>query len=111
MARRGMQLRIARFGDDEVAAWTVMLGHAGNVLMPHRDFVEIRSAFNDERVEYLVVDACALAAHGLPRATGDIDLWVTAPGKRDGLASTCRLYLNVVAHRRGTQRAISTRQR
>lgn len=44
--------------------------------MLNRDFAEIISAFNAERVEYLVVGAYALAAHGLPRATGDIDLWV-----------------------------------
>lgn len=29
-----------------------------------------------ESAEYLVVGAHALAAHGLPRATGDLDLWV-----------------------------------
>jgi len=34
------------------------------------------SAFSEERVEFLVVDAYALAVHGLPRATGDMDLWV-----------------------------------
>lgn len=28
------------------------------------------------RVEFLVVGAYALAAHGLPRATGDLDIWV-----------------------------------
>jgi hypothetical protein len=40
------------------------------------DFRDILSCFSAERVEYLVVGAYALAAHGLPRATGDIDLWV-----------------------------------
>jgi hypothetical protein len=34
------------------------------------------SAFNEESVEYLVVGAYALAAHGFVRATGDIDLWI-----------------------------------
>lgn len=29
-----------------------------------------------EGAEYLVVGAHALAAHGVPRATGDLDLWV-----------------------------------
>lgn len=29
-----------------------------------------------EGAEYLVVGAHALAAHGMPRATGDLDLWV-----------------------------------
>lgn len=36
------------------------------------------SCFDAARVEYLVVGAYALAAHGLPRATGDIGLWVRA---------------------------------
>jgi hypothetical protein len=34
------------------------------------------SAFNAQRVEYLVVGAHALAAHGHVRATGDLDVWV-----------------------------------
>jgi hypothetical protein len=34
------------------------------------------STFSDEKVEFLLVGAFALAAHGLPRATGDIDLWI-----------------------------------
>ena|SRR5471030_1444715 len=44
--------------------------------MLNRDFREIISAFNDGGVDYLVVGAYAVAAHGLPRATGDIDLWI-----------------------------------
>ena len=32
--------------------------------------------FSEEQVEYMIVGAYALAAHGLPRATGDIDLWI-----------------------------------
>jgi hypothetical protein len=40
------------------------------------DFSDILSAFAAVGVEFLVVGAYALAAHGLPRATGDIDLWV-----------------------------------
>lgn len=34
------------------------------------------SILNAESVEYLIVGAYAMAAHGLPRATGDIDIWV-----------------------------------
>lgn len=41
-----------------------------------KDFRDIIVAFNDEGVEYLVVGAYAVAAHGLPRATGDLDLFV-----------------------------------
>jgi hypothetical protein len=40
------------------------------------DFHDILSEFASSGVEYLLVGAYALAAHGLPRATGDIDLWV-----------------------------------
>lgn len=40
------------------------------------DFNDILSAFAEKSVEYLVVGAYALAAHGLPRATGDLDLWI-----------------------------------
>ncbi len=42
----------------------------------NRDFAEMLSALSAEGVEYLVVGAYALAAHGLPRATGDLDIWV-----------------------------------
>ncbi len=41
-----------------------------------RDFVEMLSALNAAGAEYLVVGAHALAAHGVPRATGDLDVWV-----------------------------------
>ena len=44
--------------------------------MLNSDFRDILSAFCEERVEFMVVGAYAVAAHGLPRATGDIDLWV-----------------------------------
>ena len=40
------------------------------------DFRDILSEFVAASVEFLVVGAYALAAHGMPRATGDIDLWV-----------------------------------
>jgi hypothetical protein len=35
------------------------------------DFKEMLSAFCDAKVEFMVVDAYALAFHGFPRATGD----------------------------------------
>ncbi len=44
--------------------------------MLNPDYRDILSIFNEQGVEYLVVGAYALAAHGLPRATGDIDLWI-----------------------------------
>ena len=44
----------------------------------NRDFVEILSALCAAGVEFLVVGAHALAAHGVPRATGDLDVWIRA---------------------------------
>ncbi len=40
------------------------------------DFVDLLSELNRERVRFIVVGAYALAAHGVPRATGDLDVWV-----------------------------------
>jgi hypothetical protein len=40
------------------------------------DFSELLSTFNAQAVEYLVVGAHALAAHGHVRATKDLDVWV-----------------------------------
>jgi hypothetical protein len=40
------------------------------------DYSDMLSAFADAEVDYLVIGAYALAVHGHPRATGDLDLWV-----------------------------------
>jgi len=40
------------------------------------DFKDLLSEFNAHGVEYIVVGAFALAAHGRIRATGDLDVWV-----------------------------------
>ena len=40
------------------------------------DFKELLLAFNAHDVEYLIVGAHALAAHGHVRATKDLDVWV-----------------------------------
>lgn len=42
----------------------------------NQDFKELLLAFNAHDVEYLIVGAHALAAHGHVRATKDLDLWV-----------------------------------
>lgn len=42
----------------------------------NRDFRDLLAEFNVQGVEYLVVDAHALAAHGHVRATKDLDIWV-----------------------------------
>jgi hypothetical protein len=45
------------------------------------DFRDMLSAFCAEGVEFMLVGAYALAAHGYPRATGDIDLWIRCSGE------------------------------
>jgi len=42
----------------------------------NRDFAEMLSALSEAGAEFLIVGAHALAAHGTPRATGDLDVWV-----------------------------------
>ena len=44
--------------------------------MLNRDFKDMLSCLKDEEVDFIIVGAYALAAHGFPRATGDIDIWV-----------------------------------
>jgi hypothetical protein len=40
------------------------------------DFLDLLEAFVAAQVEFIVVGAHALAAHGVVRATGDLDVWV-----------------------------------
>lgn len=42
----------------------------------NRDFAEMLSALFAAGVEFIIVGAHALAVHGYPRATGDLDIWV-----------------------------------
>ena len=44
--------------------------------MLNSNFKDMLSALSAARAEYLLVGAYAMAVHGCPRATGDIDLWV-----------------------------------
>ena len=42
----------------------------------NRDYAEMLSALSAAGADFLVVGAHALAVHGRPRATGDLDIWV-----------------------------------
>lgn len=44
--------------------------------MLNEDYRDMLRALCDEKVKFLIVGAYALAAHGYPRATMDIDIWV-----------------------------------
>jgi len=48
------------------------------------DFRDMLAALSGEGVEYLLVGAHALAVHGHPRATRDLDLWVAVTGENSG---------------------------
>lgn len=45
------------------------------------DFKDMLLALKDASVDFLVVGAYAVAAHGYPRATGDLDIWIRADDK------------------------------
>jgi predicted nucleotidyltransferase len=40
------------------------------------DFIEFLRLLNDHNVEYLLIGGYAVAYHGYPRATGDMDIWI-----------------------------------
>jgi hypothetical protein len=42
----------------------------------NQDFVDLLRAFVEHDVRFIVVGAYALAIHGRPRATGDLDIWI-----------------------------------
>ena len=51
---------------------------AGERMSLTRDFADLLRAFLDHEVRFLIVGAYALAVHGRPRATGDLDVWIDA---------------------------------
>jgi hypothetical protein len=53
-----------------------MRGRSEAIAMLNPDFRDMLSALSARGADYMVVGAYALAYHGLPRATGDIDIWV-----------------------------------
>ena len=49
-----------------------------------KDFKELLELFNEHKVNYLIVGGYALAHHGVPRYTGDMDIFVK-PDKENAL--------------------------
>ncbi|WP_157565599.1 nucleotidyltransferase family protein [Mucilaginibacter arboris] len=41
-----------------------------------KDFIDFIELLNTHQVEYIIVGAHALAFHGRPRHTGDLDIWI-----------------------------------
>ncbi len=58
--------------------------------MLNQDFKEFIQLLNDNHVRYLVVGGYALAFHGHPRYTKDIDIWV------DATFENAKIILNVL---------------
>jgi len=46
--------------------------------MLNKDFKEMLQCLLEEKAEFLLIGAYALAAYGFPRATKDLDLWIHA---------------------------------
>ena len=44
--------------------------------MLNEDYRDMLQALSDEKVKFMLIGAYAMAAHGYPRATMDIDIWV-----------------------------------
>lgn len=56
-----------------------------------RDFKEFLSLLNSHRVDYLLVGGYAVAIHGFPRYTGDIDIWIAvSPENADRVVECLR---------------------
>jgi len=46
-----------------------------------KDFKEFLQLLNSKEVEYLVIGGYAVGYHGYPRATGDLDIWISVSDK------------------------------
>ena len=61
--------------------------------MLNEDYRDMLHALSDEKVRFLLVGAYALAAHGYPRATMDIDIWVMpSPQNADAVLKALRRF-------------------
>jgi len=61
--------------------------------MLNEDYKDMLRALYDENVRFILVGAYALAAHGYPRATMDIDIWVMpSPENADAVLRALRRF-------------------
>ena len=61
--------------------------------MLNEDYRDMLHALSDEKVRFILVGAYALAAHGYPRATMDIDIWVMpSPQNADAVLRALRRF-------------------
>lgn len=50
----------------------------------NEDFRDFLAALIEAGARFMVVGAHAMAVHGVPRATGDIDVWIATDGENSG---------------------------
>jgi len=61
--------------------------------MLNKDYRDILLSLHEEKAEYILVGAYALAAHGYPRATMDIDIWVKpSPENSESVLKALKLF-------------------
>jgi hypothetical protein len=61
--------------------------------MLNEDYKEMLKTLVDEKVSFLLVGAYAMAAHGYPRATMDIDIWIMPePDNADAVLRAMRRF-------------------
>jgi len=56
--------------------WLQSIFSESNFMEVQQDFKELLESLNAQEVEYLIVGGYALALHGAPRYTGDLDIFV-----------------------------------
>ena len=61
--------------------------------MLNEDYKDMLHALSEEKVRFRLVGASALAAHGYPRATMEIDIWVVpSPQNADAVLRALRRF-------------------
>jgi len=61
--------------------------------MLNEDYKDMLHALSEEKVRFILVGAYALAAHGYPRATMDMDLWIMpSPENADAVLRALRRF-------------------
>ncbi len=75
----------------------------------NRDFVDVLRALGEAGAQFVVVGAYAMAAHGIPRATGDIDILVRpSPDNAQRVLTALRAFGAPVDAHGVTQEDLST---
>jgi hypothetical protein len=69
------------------------------------DFNDMLSALSAEGVEFLLVGADAMAVHGVPRTTGDIDIWIRPSADNAALSVPVIARQDLIRNQRATGRS------